>query len=418
MTHLASTGPRRATPAARAAGTRRLLALAAAAAALVLAACGGGDATSSSSAPSKSKPKVDPNAPVEDQLGFDSAGIMARQSRVEASIRDCMKAQGFDYVPVDPYRPARRRDRRQPPERRGVPPAVRLRHQHALGPRRPAGRPQRAHPAQPRSGRPRGLRPRAVGRERRARPSPAAVDSGDFTKLGGCTRRATEAVFGGAQVLTQLQGRLDQLDDRILEDQRMVRALEKWTACMAEAGYHYEDPDEIDGELDEAHGADRRAGRGPVRDRAARRRARAALRPRGADRAPARRGRDGARGLRLRAALHHARSSRSSARSTRRSSARATRASSARSSRSAEPDAVVGDGRRHRGQRQREGAARAVVALVPRRGPRGPRRSRGRSPARGRCRRGRGRGRGRRGRSGRRRGRARPAGCRARRRAR
>jgi hypothetical protein len=29
----------------------------------------------------------------------------------------------------------------------------------------------------------------------------------------------------------------------------MVRALERWTACMADAGYRYEDPDEIDSDL-------------------------------------------------------------------------------------------------------------------------------------------------------------------------
>jgi hypothetical protein len=76
-----------------------------------------------------------------------------------------------------------------------------------------------------------------------------AVDSGDFTKLGGCTRKATEQVFGGARLLTRLQGKLDQLDERILEDQRMVRALERWTSCMAKKGYRYEDPDDIDEEL-------------------------------------------------------------------------------------------------------------------------------------------------------------------------
>jgi hypothetical protein len=77
----------------------------------------------------------------------------------------------------------------------------------------------------------------------------AAVDSGDFAELGGCTRKATEAVFGGAQVLTQLQGRLDALEERILQDQRMVRAIESWSKCMADAGYQYEEPEAIDSDL-------------------------------------------------------------------------------------------------------------------------------------------------------------------------
>src|SRR5438876_12178061 len=39
---------------------------------------------------------------VEDQLGLSQSGIVERQSRVEGTIRDCMKAQGFEYIPADP----------------------------------------------------------------------------------------------------------------------------------------------------------------------------------------------------------------------------------------------------------------------------------------------------------------------------
>ena len=60
-------------------------------AAVLFAGCGGNDPAA-------------PDTPVEleDQLGFGESGIVERQSRVEGRIRDCMKAQGFDYVPVDP----------------------------------------------------------------------------------------------------------------------------------------------------------------------------------------------------------------------------------------------------------------------------------------------------------------------------
>ena len=56
------------------------------------AGCGGGGDKSSTTA----------QGDVEDQLGFSQTGIVERQSRVEGVIRDCMKAQGFDYIPVDP----------------------------------------------------------------------------------------------------------------------------------------------------------------------------------------------------------------------------------------------------------------------------------------------------------------------------
>jgi hypothetical protein len=238
---------RQSNPTDRCAPKIRLLAvLAFAAAALMLAACGGSD-NASGSGGGKSSQKQ-PTGPVEDQLGFDTAGIMARQSRVEAGIRQCMKAQGFDYVPVDPFA-----------QRAAVTGASRLSDEDFLkqfgyGISTLWGRGNAQ--ADPNERLRRTLGPadrraydRTLWGDNPGSTFQAAVDSGDFTKLGGCTRKATEAVFGGAQVLTQLQGKLDQLDERILEDQRMVRATERWTSCMAKAGYQYEDPDEIDSDL-------------------------------------------------------------------------------------------------------------------------------------------------------------------------
>ena len=50
-------------------------------------------------------------------------------------------------------------------------------------------------------------------------------------------------------MLTSVSKKLDALDERILEDQRMVKAIESWTSCMAQEGYRYTDPEEIDGDL-------------------------------------------------------------------------------------------------------------------------------------------------------------------------
>jgi len=223
-----------------------LLTIAALGCGLCLSACGGSGEAEGSRTSGKSDKQ--PTGPVEDQLGFDTAGIMARQSRVEADIHECMKAQGFDYVPVDPFA-----------QRAAVTGTSRLSdedflNQFGYGISTLWGRGgAQVDPNQR-------LRASMTAADRRAyeralwgdNPGAtfqAAVDSGDFTKLGGCTRKATETVFGGAQVLTQLQGKLDQLDERILEDQRMVRAVERWTACMADAGYRYDDPDAIDSDL-------------------------------------------------------------------------------------------------------------------------------------------------------------------------
>src|SRR5919197_4021923 len=39
---------------------------------------------------------------IDEQVGLDQEGMLQRQAQAENGIRDCMKAQGFEYVPVDP----------------------------------------------------------------------------------------------------------------------------------------------------------------------------------------------------------------------------------------------------------------------------------------------------------------------------
>ena len=224
--------------------------------------------------------------------GSTRPGIMARQSRVEADIHECMKAQGFDYVPIDPFAQRAARHRSQPPQRRGLPEAVRLRDQHALGPRRR----RRATPTSGcarasarRTGAPTTARCGARTRARRSRPRSTAATS---PSSAGCTRKATESVFGGAQVLTQLQGKLDQLDERILADQRMVRALGTLDVVHGRGRLPLRGPRRDRQRPHQAHGEDRRPRPRPVRDRSRLGPEARALRPRGARRAPARGGRD------------------------------------------------------------------------------------------------------------------------------
>jgi len=224
----------------------RLLTIVVLGAALGLPACGGDDSASTDRPSSNSKQQ--PRGPVEDQLGFDTAGIMARQSRVEADIRECMKAQGFDYVPVDPFA-----------QRAAVTGTSRLSDEDFLkqfgygistlwGRGSTEADPnQRIRATLPPADR--RAYDRTLWGENKGASFTEAIENGHFDRLGGCTLKATERVFGGAQVLTQLQGKLDQLDERILEDQRMVRAIESWSTCVADAGFRYEDPEEIDADL-------------------------------------------------------------------------------------------------------------------------------------------------------------------------
>jgi hypothetical protein len=189
-------------------------------------------------------------APVEleDTLGFSREGTLELQSRVENQISDCMKRQGFDYVPVDPFA-----------QQQALTGKARLSDEDftkefGYGISTFFGRgTQQADPNERiRKGlgtADRAAYDRALGGDNPGVTFTEAVDSGDFTELGGCTKEASDQVFGGAATLTSLVGKLDELDERIIQDQRMVSAIENWAACMRDKGYQYEEPDQIDEEL-------------------------------------------------------------------------------------------------------------------------------------------------------------------------
>ena len=206
-------------------------------AAVLFAGCGGDDPAA-------------PDTPVEleDQLGFSETGVIERQSRVEGRIRDCMKAQGFDYVPVDPLaqRAALTGKARMSDEE--------FLDQFGYGISTLFGRGGRQSDPNERlrkslAAADRAAYDRALWGDNPGLTFAEAIDNDAATELGGCTKSATEAVFGGAAVLSALQGRFDELEERITQDQRMVRAVERWSACMEERGHRYAEPEEIDSDL-------------------------------------------------------------------------------------------------------------------------------------------------------------------------
>jgi hypothetical protein len=205
--------------------------------AMVVNGCGG----------EKKKP-ADP-VELEETLGFSRDGMLERQSRVEGQIRDCMKAQGFDYVPVDPFA-----------QQQALTGKARLSDDEFIkqfgygistlfgrggGQANPNDRIRKSLSSTDRA-----AYDRALWGENPGTTFAEAVESGHFSQLGGCTKQASEAVFGGGAVLAELVGKLDELDSSILQDQRMVKAQEKWSACMLEKGYRYQDPGDIDGDIE------------------------------------------------------------------------------------------------------------------------------------------------------------------------
>jgi hypothetical protein len=204
--------------------------------AIVVAGCGGEKKTN------------EPPTELEDQLGFSETGIAERQSRVEGAIRDCMKAQGFEYVPVDPLaqQAALTGKARMSDEE--------FLKQFGYGISTLFGRGTEQSDPNDRlrkslSAADRAAYDRALFGESPGLTFREAVDDDRATELGGCTKQATGSVFGGTAVLATVQGKFDQLEERITQDQRMVRAVEEWSACMADKGYQYEEPEEIDTDM-------------------------------------------------------------------------------------------------------------------------------------------------------------------------
>jgi len=226
-------------------GRRRRIAIVAIACLPLLAAgCGGSDDNASTSTQQAAS-----GGTVEDQLGFTRKGVAAASAKVENSIAACMKAEGFEYVPVDPVAQqaaltgkANMSDEEYEKQfgygittlyGRGTAqsdPNAKIRSQ--------LGTADRA------------AYDRALSGGKPEQTFVFAVDTGDFTELGGCTKTATDEVFGGARLLQTVQRKLDELDDSIVADQRMVRALEAWRECMKSAtGTEYEDDESIEEEI-------------------------------------------------------------------------------------------------------------------------------------------------------------------------
>jgi hypothetical protein len=218
---------------------RALRALAAACGLLVLAACGGGGEAAEAIG-------------LDEEVGLDGDGLVERQKQAENLIRDCMKAQGFDYVPVDPVaqqaalvgRSGMSTEDFEKQFGYGITTLYEQRlGQTALGPNKEIrdrlGEADRA------------AYDRALYGDDPTATLAVALEHGDFTRLGGCVKVAADKVFGGTALVQTLQTKLDEVDEKIVADARMVKAIAKWSQCMREAGFSgLSEPDEVDAVLE------------------------------------------------------------------------------------------------------------------------------------------------------------------------
>ena len=191
-----------------------------------LSACGGGKASAKS------------QGTVEEQVGLDEDGIRVRQATVENLVRDCMKAQGFDYVPVDPAAQeaaltgtaGMSKDDFEKQFGYGITTLYEQRRKQAVAGPNKAIRDSLSEA----DGK---AYDKALYGDDPTATFADAVDTGDYSRLGGCVKASTDQVFGGADVLQSLSTKLDELDQKIRADARMVKAVRAWSDCMREAGY-------------------------------------------------------------------------------------------------------------------------------------------------------------------------------------
>ncbi len=230
----------------RAAVLRLTAALAALLVLALAAGCGDDDGESAGATTTQAPAEAQADAGIEEELGFTRKGIAAAQAKVENAIAACMKAEGFEYVPSDPVaaqaaltgKPNMSDEEFERTFGHGIAtlygkgstqsdPNARIRAQLGDADRRAYDR--TLHGGKP------------------EQTFAFAIDNGDFTELGGCTRTAAEEAFGGTRLLTTLQRELDELDESIVNDQRVVKANEAWRTCMrAATGEDFDDSEDVE----------------------------------------------------------------------------------------------------------------------------------------------------------------------------
>lgn len=190
---------------------------------------------------------------LEEQIGLDAEGIRLKQTTAENLIRDCMKDEGFDYVPQDPTAQeaallggqTMSKDDFEKQYGYGITTLYEQRRKLAV-----AGPNKSIRDSLPEADR------KAYDKALHGDDPTAtffdALDSGDFSRLGGCLKTATDKVFGGTDVVETLSAELDELDEKMRADARMVKAVKDWTACMREKGFDgLEEQEEVDAVLKE-----------------------------------------------------------------------------------------------------------------------------------------------------------------------
>ncbi len=200
-------------------------------------------------------------------VGSEEFGLTARQlvqnvERVEGLIAKCMREQGFEYVAAD-YKTVRRgmsADKRMPGLSEeefhaqygfgvstlytGQPPQLAT----GYSPGRVGLGEQNVQIYQNLSPADQVAYNRALFGENADATFAVGLETENFSRTGGCTRKAVEAVFAPEQLAATYYNPLDAL---INKDPRMKAALREYAAEMRKAGFGYSHPDEVESDVRE-----------------------------------------------------------------------------------------------------------------------------------------------------------------------
>ncbi len=211
---------------------------------ILLAACGGG-ASSDSGQTQQSKSSGNQQVGVE-EFGMTDEALVKSIERAESLIASCMADAGFEYVPIDPvtFRGAMDALTSAP----GLTDAefvaqygygiTTLPPTQAFG----AGE-ENTRILDQLSAADQVAYKRTLWGDNVEATFVIMLENEDFSGAGGCTKKAIDQVFTEEQ---RNANYLNPFDAQVQQDSRMVDALEKWSGCMREAGYDYENPDDAD----------------------------------------------------------------------------------------------------------------------------------------------------------------------------
>jgi hypothetical protein len=222
----------------------RICAVGIAGPALLLAACGGG---ASSDPGQTQQPKSNGNQQVGvEEFGMTDENLVNSIERAESLIASCMTEAGFDYVPIDPvtFRGAMDALTSAPGLTDSefvaqygygistLPPTQAF----GAGEENTRINEQLSPPDQV-------AYKRTLWGDNVEATFVIMLENEDFSGAGGCTKKAIDQVFTEEQRNAKY---VNPFDAQVQQDSRMVDALEKWSGCMRDAGYDYENPDDAE----------------------------------------------------------------------------------------------------------------------------------------------------------------------------